>query len=158
MKKLVYKFLFVLIVLLGVSGYFLTQYTMSRGTRAGKLVKVSQTGIFFKTYEGTIDLGSGDELTWQFSIHDKELGEQLARETGKNVRIEYRVIPLKLFYTTRYDVVSWGFDGVSQDLNFLCRLVDFMRENANVVNYLKPIIQERDPELLRNMKICQIKK
>lgn len=97
-------------------------------------------------------------MTWQFSIHDKELGEQLARETGKNVRIEYRVIPLKLFYTTRYDVVSWGFDGVSQDLNFLCRLVDFMRENANVVNYLKPIIQERDPELLRNMKICQIKK
>lgn len=158
LKKFVIKALVIITIVLGVSGYILTHYTLSRGVRAGKLVKVSQTGIFMKTYEGTIDLGSGNDLTWQFSIHDKELGEQLSQEIGKSLRLEYRVIPLKLFYTTRYDVVSWGFDGVAQDLNFLCRLVEFMRENASIVSHLRPIIQERDAELFRNIKLCQSKK
>lgn len=158
MKKFLIKALIVISIILGIGSYVLTHYTLSRGVRAGKLVKISQTGIIFKTYEGTIDLGSGNDLTWQFSIHDKDLGEQLAQEIGKTLRLEYRVIPLKLFYTTPYDVVSWGFDGVAQDLNFLCRLVEFMRENSSVVSYLRPIIQERDAELFRNIKLCQTKK
>lgn len=158
MKKFLIKALIVIAIILGISSYVLTHYTLSRGVRTGKLVKISQTGIIFKTYEGTIDLGGGNDLTWQFSIHDKDLGEQLAQEIGKTLRLEYRVIPLKLFYTTPYDVVSWGFDGVAQDLNFLCRLVEFMRENSSVVSYLRPIIQERDAELFRNIKLCQTKK
>jgi len=75
---------FVILIALGsIITYLLTQYTLSRGVRAGKLVKLSETGILIKTYEGTLDLGSGDELTWQFSIHDSDLGEELAKQTAK---------------------------------------------------------------------------
>ncbi len=150
---------FVILIALGsIITYLLTQYTLSRGVRAGKLVKLSETGILIKTYEGTLDLGSGDELTWQFSIHDSDLGEELAKQTGKQVRLEYRVLLAKLFYTTRYDITSWSLEGESQSMNLLCRLVDFMRDNSSVVEYLRPIIQERDPELLRNIRECQKRK
>lgn len=155
MKKKIYTFLFFIAIIAALFGYFATEYTLSRGMRAGKLVKLSQTGFVLKTYEGVLDLGSGNDLTWNFSIHDNTLGEALSKEIGKTVRLEYRVLFAKLFYATRYDITSWSLEGQSNDMNYLCRLVDFLRENKSVVDFLRGVIKDRDPELLRVMRGCQ---
>jgi hypothetical protein len=155
LKKKIFSILFILMILLVAVGYGVTQYTYSRGVRSGKLVKLSKKGLLLKTYEGTLDLGSGDQLTWTFSVHDNELGEQLVAQTGRKVRLEYRELLFKLFYVTKYDVEAWSLEGDSLDLDYLCRLVNYIRDNASIVNYLRPIIERQDAELLEKIKSCQ---
>lgn len=155
MKRKIIGAFIVIFIILGAISYGIVQYSFSHGVRSGKLVKLSQKGVFYKTYEGTLDLGSGDELTWQFSIHDDDLGDQLVKQTGKFVRLEYRELLFKLFFGTKYDVESWSLEGESNDLEYLCRLVNIMRSNASIVNYLRPMIQKEDSELLKKIRSCQ---
>jgi len=155
MKRKIIGAFIVIFLILGAISYGVIQYSFSHGVRSGKLVKLSKKGIFYKTYEGTLDLGSGDQLTWQFSIHDDTLGDQLVKQTGKFVRLEYRELLWKLFFATKYDVEAWSLEGESQDLNYLCRLVNLMRSNSSIVNYLRPIILKEDSELLEKIRSCQ---
>lgn len=152
--KIIGAFLFIFI-LIGAIGFAVTQYSFSRGVRSGKLVKVSKKGVLLKTYEGTLDLGSGDGLTWEFSVHDDVIGEQLVSQTGRFVRLEYRELLYKVFYGTKYDVETWALEGQSVDTDYLCRLVNIMRRNATIVNHLRPIIKQEDNELLKAMRKCQ---
>ncbi|OIQ20520.1 MAG: hypothetical protein BM556_00835 [Bacteriovorax sp. MedPE-SWde] len=155
MKRKIIGAFVVIFIILGAISYGVVQYSFSHGVRSGKLVKLSQKGVLFKTYEGTLDLGSGDELTWQFSIHDDALGEQLVKQTGQTVRLEYRELLYKLFFGTKYDVEGWSLVGESNDLNYLCRLVDIMRSNSSIVNYLRPLLEKEDTELLKKIRACQ---
>ncbi len=155
MKRKLFGAFLMLTLLLGAISYGVLQYTFSRGMRSGKLVKVSKKGVIFKTYEGTLDLGSGDMLTWQFSVHDDKLGEQLVAQTGKMVSLEYRELLFKLFYETKYDVEGWKLEGKSVDLDYLCRLVTFIRKNSSVVSFLRPMIEREDRELLERIRECQ---
>ncbi len=153
-RKLFGAFIIITLICSAIS-YGILQYTFSRGMRSGKLVKISKKGVFLKTYEGTLDLGSGDQLTWHFSIHDDKLGDQLVAQSGKNVSLEYRELIFKLFYETKYDVEAWKLDGVSVDYDYLCRLVNFIRKNSSVVNYLRPMIEREDRDLLSKIRDCQ---
>ncbi|EQC51670.1 hypothetical protein [Bacteriovorax sp. DB6_IX] len=155
MKRKIIGAFVIIFIILGVLTYGVTQYSFSHGVRSGKLVKLSKKGVLYKTYEGTLDLGSGDGLTWQFSVHNDDLGDQLVNQTGKYVRLEYRELLFKLFFGTKYDVESWSLEGESQDLNYLCRLVDIMRTNSSIVNFLRPIIEKEDAELLKKIRSCQ---
>ena len=87
-----------LLAILGAGTFGVLTHSYSNGVRTGKLVKLSKRGMLLKTYEGTLDLGSGDKLTWDFSIHDDKLGAELLKHTGQIVQLEYREILFKLFY------------------------------------------------------------
>ena len=91
-----------IIILLIFAGYFSFIYfvSYSEGVRAGKLVKFSNKGVLFKTWEGEISQGVSDAQTFTFSVEGKEKQaiENLNKLQGKFV---------KLTYFERYKSLFW---------------------------------------------------
>jgi hypothetical protein len=111
--KWLYSFVFVIFI--GVIFYLVNGYVYSSGVRSGKLVKLSKKGILLKTYEGSLDLGSGDKLTWDFSVRNPQIGEDLITKIGKSVELHYYEKLLQLFYKTKYDVYKWKIESQSNE-------------------------------------------
>lgn len=156
MKKKIIGILVVLLLVTAGASYLILNYSYSKGNRVGKLVKFSEKGFFPKTWEGTLDLGSGDRLTWDFSVHDDELGEKLKKHSGQMVNLEYRELLWKLFYNTAYDVTSWSLNDRNQnDNNLLCRFVSVLRKDKAIVEQIRPMIEKYDSSLLTNIRECQ---
>lgn len=92
---------FILILLL-VAGYFAFIYyvSYSEGVRAGELVKFSNKGILFKTWEGEISQGVSEAQIFEFSVEDGETKviEDLNKYQGRLV---------KLSYYERYKTLFW---------------------------------------------------
>lgn len=73
-------------------------FTYSEGSRAGRLIKFSQKGYVFKTYEGELNLGgistvNGGVLVnnmWLFSVADHSVADSLSILEGKDVRLHYK--------------------------------------------------------------------
>ena len=157
MKKKIFGWLIlILLIICGIS-YGILQYSYSQGQRTGKLVKLSKKGFLPKTYEGTLDLGSGDALTWDFSVHDEKLGEQILELSGKTLTLEYRELLWKIFYDTKYDII--GFKQVSDSnensVKLLCRFVEVLRQDKNIVEQIRPLLLKYDSELLEKIRKCQ---
>lgn len=157
MKKNIILSLVVLGLLTTGLGYLFLTYTYSSGHRVGKLVKLSKKGFVPKTWEGTMDLGSGDQLTWQFSVHKDDIGDELSKHSGKMVRLEYRELLWKVFYETKYDVIAWKIIRPEEEMTLLCRLVNIMRKNSAIVEMTRPLIEEFDQDLMINIRECQRK-
>jgi hypothetical protein len=156
MKKKILAWLTLIVLILCGISYGILQYSYSTGQRAGKLVKLSKKGFLPKTYEGTLDLGSGDALTWQFSVHDEKLGEKLTSLSGQMVTLEYRELLWKIFYDTKYDITGYKIVEDPRDSNkSLCRLVQVLRQDKNVVELIRPLIQKYDLPLLNIIRNCQ---
>ncbi len=74
-----------------------TNWTYSSGTRSGTLVKISQKGYVFKTYEGQLNLGGfqmgGDDglsgNIWSFSVTEEDVYSALQTLEGKQVTVHY---------------------------------------------------------------------
>ena len=70
LKKRVRRWLFYVLLLgvAGVAGYLLVcNFTYSKGSRIGYVMKISQKGFVFKTYEGTLNLATRNDFgvqTW----------------------------------------------------------------------------------------------
>jgi hypothetical protein len=154
-KKIISILLLLSLVSAGVC-YLVLNYNYSQGNRVGKLVKLSKKGFFPKTWEGTLDLGSGDRLTWDFSVHSDELAEKLLKQSGKMVNLEYRELLFKVFYLTEYDVMSFSLnDKDENDKNMFCRFVAVLRKQKSIVELIRPMILEHDRELLEDIRECQ---
>ena len=146
-------------LILGGSTYLIFTYPYSSGMRSGKLVKLSKKGILYPTYEGILDLGSGDKLTWEFSVHDKKLGEELTKHSGSMVKLEYNELFYKVLFETKYNVTSYEIiqpNGLASttDKRF-CRLVNVMRRSFPVVTTIRENILKFDKELLDEVRKCQ---
>ena len=158
MKFKIFGIIFIFLFFTIGGSYIIFTYPYSSGTRSGKLVKLSKKGIIYPTYEGILDLGSGDKLTWEFSIHDRKLGEKLALQSGQNVQLNYDELFFKVLFETKYNVTSFKLnenakvDGTS--LHF-CRLVNVMRRSLKVVEEIRSNIDKYDPELLDIVRGCQ---
>jgi len=154
MKKFVIILLIVLVLLM-VMAWAVLSFGYSNGVRTGRLVKISQRGFLLKTYEGTLDLGSGDQLTWSFSVHDDDIGEKLAEHSGEIVRLKYKELLYSLYYGTQYDIIS--FEKVRNEMdkesNF-CRFVNVIRTNAPLVNSVKEMVMQQDPSLITEIRKC----
>ncbi|QXP59543.1 6-phosphogluconate dehydrogenase [Olleya sp. HaHaR_3_96] len=91
-----------IIVVLIIAGYFSFIYfaTYSEGVRAGELVKFTNKGVIFKTWEGEISQGVSEAQRFEFSVEDKEkqVIKDLNRLQGKFV---------KLTYFERYKTFFW---------------------------------------------------
>jgi len=100
MKKILIKIGIGILLFLTVYVLFVYFATYSKGYRSGELVKISERGVVFKTWEGTLSQGVSDELQFHFSIEDKdtEVIDLLKTLQGKSVR---------LTYIERYDTFFW---------------------------------------------------
>ena len=98
MKKIIYWFLFFLLLFASIFLYWKYFYTYSEGFRAGLLQKFSKKGTIFKTYEGELILssvsGRSDVVIasekFFFSVTDKELANSLDTLQGRNVIVHYK--------------------------------------------------------------------
>ena len=96
--KKIFLFSF-LIAIVAFGSYILySNWTYSDGTRTGFLIKISEKGYVFKTYEGQLNLGgfqTGDDSsivgnTWKFSLQDDALYKKLEQLQGKKVMLRYK--------------------------------------------------------------------
>ena len=92
MKKIVAIILSSLIAF--IVAYFLFVYyvTYSEGYRSGELIKISNKGVVFKTWEGEISQGVSEAQTFQFSVEDseKEVIGLLKDMQGQMVKLTYK--------------------------------------------------------------------
>ncbi|WP_407556814.1 6-phosphogluconate dehydrogenase [Winogradskyella sp. 4-2091] len=98
--KFLIKSIIVLLIL--AAGIFCFMYFVhySEGVRAGKLVKFSNKGVIFKTWEGEISQGVSDAQTFTFSVED---GEEKAIEDLNRLQGKF----VKLYYFERYKTMFW---------------------------------------------------
>lgn len=99
MKFLIKTFIILLLI---VAGYFSFIYfmTYSQGVRAGELVKFSNKGVLFKTWEGEISQGISEAQIFKFSVEDKD------KKVIKNLN-KYQGRLVKLTYIERYKTFFW---------------------------------------------------
>ena len=99
----------ILVTLLFCAKWIAYDYVLSDGKRVGNLTKISKLGKTFltKTWEGTIDEGSGDKLTTNFSVKSDEIGQELYAYEGREVILYYEVHFMGWPRLTNYDIVSW---------------------------------------------------
>ena len=94
--------IFLLLLFLSVIGlglfFWISSWTYSEGNRAGYLVKISEKGYVFKTYEGELNLGGINPLPgntianniWTFSVNDETVANKLMEMEGKTIRLHYK--------------------------------------------------------------------
>ena len=103
MKKIL--IIIVGIVALSVVCYFTFLYnaTYSEGVRSGELIKFSNKGVIFKTYEGELSQGISGAQIFSFSVLDSE--EKVISDL-KELEGHY----VKLTYIERYKTFPWWGD------------------------------------------------
>ncbi len=99
-KKIRRFFLILFLLSLAGGGVYLLicNWTYSEGQRAGTLIKISNKGVVFKTYEGQLNLGgiaAGNEEgmignIWSFSVWKNDIYHQLQDYQGQRVKLYYR--------------------------------------------------------------------
>lgn len=82
--------------------------TYSTGARTGIVIKISQKGYLFKTYEGELNLGGISEgdgtimptKIWSFSVnrHDTAIYNALTNTQGKHIRLHYKEVYKNFFW------------------------------------------------------------
>lgn len=103
MKKFLLISLSVITLVFIVYFTFTFTATYSQGLRSGELIKFSNKGVIFKTWEGELSQGISGAQIFQFSVldNDKKVIEDLQSLSGQYV---------KLTYIERYKTFSWWGD------------------------------------------------
>ena len=77
----------------GIAFYFAVMYyaTFSEGIRSGELIKISNKGMIFKTWEGELSQGIAGAQIFKFSIldSDEKIIEQMKEMQGEYVKVNY---------------------------------------------------------------------
>jgi len=92
MKKIVISIILVLTLVIAAYYAFVYYVPYSEGYRAGELIKFSNKGILFKTWEGELSQGVSEAQRFEFSVEDKQLEviEDLKDYQGKMVKLTYK--------------------------------------------------------------------
>jgi hypothetical protein len=112
--KKVFRIILVTALIVGIAVFcFMYWATYESGVMAGKLLRVSEKGVFFKTYEGKINLETFGALkgaspiaeSFDFSIErsQKELIEELQKVALSGERVN-------LYFVKRYAKFPWRGD------------------------------------------------
>ncbi len=106
-KKRIVIFLVSLSVLF-VIFILISGITYSSGARTGVVIKISDKGYLFKTYEGELNLGGISEgdgtimptRVWLFSVqrNDTAVYNTIIRTQGKHVRLYYKEVLKRFFW------------------------------------------------------------
>jgi flagellar basal body-associated protein FliL len=80
-------------ILILIGYYFWRTFSYSNGERAGTLVKISERGYVFKTFEGQLHLGNSMQMNqqsiWDFSVKNRAVYDKIRQYEGKNVSLHY---------------------------------------------------------------------
>ena len=110
MKKILYIILAVILLMTIIWFSFIYYVPYSRGTRSGELIKVSNKGVIFKTWEGEISQGISGAQIFSFSILDKDKSviEKLQDLQGNYVKVSYveRYTSFVFWGDTKYFIVE----------------------------------------------------
>ena len=101
MKKGAIIFWVVLVLLVGLAGFFFFRFyfVFGEGVKAGELNQVVYKGYVWKTYEGRLIQsgfkgakggGSIQSNEFNFSVADKAVADSLMRCSGKTVEVHYK--------------------------------------------------------------------
>ncbi len=95
----------VAVLALGIALYFTAMYyaTFSEGIRSGELIKISNKGMVFKTWEGELSQGIAGAQIFKFSILDSD--DKIIAQM-KDMQGEY----VKVTYIERYRTFPWWGD------------------------------------------------
>jgi hypothetical protein len=116
------RFLLILLAII-ITGalvyYFICGMAYSEGTRSGILVKISQKGYIFKTYEGELNIGGFDQgggtilptTVFVFSVADRKVYERLEKMQGHKIVVRYKEVIHNFFWQgdTDYFVTDASF-------------------------------------------------
>lgn len=170
----------ILITLIFCTFWVLYEFPVSSGKRVGNLTKISKKGKFYftKTWEGTIDEGSGDKLTTYFSVSSDELGEELYAYEGKEVILYYEEHFVGWPRDTKYDIVSWkqktsaqGYGDIGSEIStdqssveselskelgktLLCSLLGSIYQDKELYQKVKSHIKESNLYLYKQFSKC----
>jgi uncharacterized protein YxeA len=102
MKKVLFKILGVILLIAIAWFTFIYFVPYSEGTRSGELIKISNRGVLFKTWEGEISQGISGAQIFSFSVLDKD--EQVIEDLK-----EFQGNYVKVTYIERYaSFIFWG--------------------------------------------------
>jgi hypothetical protein len=106
--NLIFIILTIIFLVYGVK-WVLFDVNISEGKRVGNLVKISKKGklLFLKTWEGTLDEGSGDKLTYYFSVKNEKIAQELYSYQGRQVTLYYEQHFFGWPRETDYEIVAW---------------------------------------------------
>ena len=100
--------LFISLIVIFIIYVLICGITYSSGARTGVVIKVSNKGYLFKTYEGELNLGGISEgdgtimptRIWVFSVprNDTAVYNTIIRTQGKHVRLYYREVLKRFFW------------------------------------------------------------
>ena len=152
MKKKILLISFVSILATVAVFYIVIAYSYSTGSRSGRLVKLSRKGLMLKEWEGTLDLGSGDTLTWNFSMRDDHMGTLLAKAIGEQVTLYYREHLFGLIYETKYNVYTWRRTDLQTAK--LCPFLYLLRKDPPLQQQAARLIQKERPDLKDQLSSC----
>ena len=162
----------IFITSLFLAKFILFDYVISTGKRVGNLTKISKKTRYwvFKTWEGTLDEGSGDKLTSFFSVKDEEIANQLYEFEGRKVVIYYEQHVLGFPRQTNYNIVSWKTieegPAVVQDTaqgsealgllskTLFCSLLGTLYADQDLYQRVKDFLKEKNLFLFKQISQC----
>lgn len=173
MKKFLTYLIPTVLILLFLTYLIGWQYPVSNGNRSGKLVKITNKGKIIKTCEGTLDLGSGDNLTWDFSVKDEKTCDQLIQLSGDFVNLSYKQTFFGFPRETKYQITNaWTSDTKINNSNLVnqsslkktshslenkdafCSLLGSIYEYPEVYKKVKSILQVKNLYLYNKIETC----
>ncbi|MFT4645780.1 MAG: hypothetical protein ACI8ZX_002199 [Planctomycetota bacterium] len=98
--KTIFKILVIGVLLYAIYYAFIYFVPFSEGYRAGELIKISNKGVIFKTWEGEISQGVSEAQIFEFSVQDNE-------ETAIALLKDMQGQQVKLTYIERYATFPW---------------------------------------------------
>ncbi|WP_109300197.1 6-phosphogluconate dehydrogenase [Aquimarina sp. AU474] len=100
MKKVLLIIIIAILALFAGWYAFVYYASYSEGTRSGELIKFSNKGVVFKTWEGEISQGISGAQIFSFSVEDKDktIIKKLEKFQGRYVKLKYK---------ERFGQISW---------------------------------------------------
>lgn len=96
--------------------YIYRTWTISEGSRNGKLLKISKDGVIFKTYEGQMDVGSSQILSqhsiWSFSVKNVDVYHQMQQYEGRPVVLYYRQLVDPFPWQAKTQYIVYRIEGM----------------------------------------------
>ncbi|RLA62367.1 MAG: hypothetical protein DRQ88_11820 [Epsilonproteobacteria bacterium] len=165
MKKTIFLIIFVLG--LWATKWALWDMKISSGKIVGHLTHMTQKGNipFLKTWEGTVDEGSGDKLTTYFSVKDEVLAKKLFTYEDKEVVLYYDEHLLGWPRKTKLVVFSWKAKKAPVQFNesktleilektLFCSFLGSLLPNQDLYQKVKDFIKEQNLFIYNQYQKC----
>ncbi len=168
MSKAKFITLLVLLIIGFITKWVLFDYSLSDGRVIGNLTNISEKKVygFLKSWEGSVDEGSGDKLTTYFSIKDLKLAKELYNYEGKQVILYYEEHFVTFPSLSKMIVTKWEPKDKVEDkvneisaLNILgktlfCSFLGSLRKNNELYEKVKSFIQTDNLYLYKQFSKC----